>query len=77
MQYECTMYSGRAPAKKEKPCYTVTHLAENRGGERARRGAKKTKQNVLETVAHFGWTNIKWVIDPLQVTLANYIALRV
>jgi hypothetical protein len=31
MQYECTMYSGRAPAKKEKPCYTVTHLAENHG----------------------------------------------
>jgi len=56
MQYECTMYSGRAPAKKEKPCYTVTHLAENRGGERARRGAKKTKQNMLETVAYFGWT---------------------
>jgi hypothetical protein len=55
MQYECTMYSGRAPAKKENPCYPVTHLAENHG-ERGPYKEPKTKQNVLETVAHFGWT---------------------
>ncbi len=34
-------------------------------GERAIQGAKKTKQNVLETVVHFGWTKECFQIHPI------------
>ncbi len=76
--YAIRMYhvQRQGASKKGKTVLYCDTLGRKSWGERAIQGAKKTKQNVLETVAHFGQTkecfsnppylkacNVKWVHD--------------